>query len=85
MNQALNYCNELANGIHLAESQAIFVFGDDRQRSLGLLKIIIPTLIGKKAVLMDMVPADIPFLIGLNLLDRFMWNVFTAQNQLHAV
>ena len=51
MNEALNCCIELAIGIHLAESQSIFVFGDDKQRSLGLLKIIIPTPIwGLKTV-----------------------------------
>ena len=85
MNQALIYCNEIVMGIHLAESQSIFVFGDDEQRSLGLLKIIIPTPKGKKAVLTDMVPADILFLMDMDLLYSFMWNVLTVQNQLHAV
>ena len=82
---AIKYCNELAIGIHLAESQSIFVFGDDNQRSLGLLKIIIPTPKGMRAVLTDLVPADILFLRGLDLLDRFMRNVLTVQNQLQVV
>lgn len=70
--QALAYCDMLTIGIDLAESQSIFVFGSDKQPSICLLKIIMLTPKGIITVLTDFVPAKIPFLIGLDLLDHLM-------------
>ena len=40
---------------------------------------------GLKIIKADVVDANIPLLIGLDILDEYGWNVLTVQNQLHSV
>ncbi|CDF32512.1 unnamed protein product [Chondrus crispus] len=82
--QARAYCDSLGIDLHLPPTQSTFVFGD-LKKSLGKLKIVLPTPSGDAPIETHILPAKIPFLIGLNTLDKYGWNALTVQNELHSV
>jgi len=58
-------------------------FGVDRQDSLGSLTIQVPTPKGSfMALKVDVVPADVPFLIGLDVLDHFGLTLNSVENSI---
>ena len=85
ISQARACCRLVSVTLKITPSQAIFVFGDRKVRSLGLLNIMIPTLAGPKLVTTFVVNARIPFLIGLDIIDKHGWNVQTVENELRSV
>lgn len=64
-------------------SKTAFKFGVDRQQSLGSMTIRIPVP-GDSLMLIkgDVVPVDVPFLAGLDVLDRFKLVADTVENKL---
>lgn len=79
------YCDLVGIEQNLTPSNSTFVFGDQKQKSMGKLNIILPTPKGNKAIDTHVVPARIPFLVGLDTLDKYGWNVLTVQNKLQSV
>lgn len=56
----------------LIPSRAKFRFGTDRQQSLGKMPIRVPVKGGSMMMIMaEVVPIDVPFLLGLDVLDKF--------------
>lgn len=56
----------------LIPSRAKFRFGTDRQQSLGKIPIRVPADDGSMMMIMaEVVPIDVPFLLGLDVLDKF--------------
>ena len=62
-----------------------YKFGNDRQKSLGAMNIRIP-IPGYKVINLkvNVVSANVPFLIGLNFLDKYRMFVNTVTNTLCA-
>lgn len=56
-----------------------------RKKSQGKLNIILPTPNGDVPIETHDVSAPIPFLIGLNKLEKYGRNALTVQNELHSV
>lgn len=81
--QARAYCKYVGCKFKLQASRTVFRFGVDRQKSLGILSIRVPVPDGSMMVLnVDVVPVDVPFLIGLDILDKFKLIVNTVDNTL---
>lgn len=85
----ISQCEAYANKykLHLApfREQCNCVFGDDKCPSLGVVFIIIPTPSGVTQIKTHIVRPDVPFLIGLDVLDKHSWNILTVQNKLESV
>lgn len=56
-----------------------FRFGDVVYNPLGVVATDIPTLGGHLSVSVDVVSENMPFLIGLDVLDAKRWNVLTVE------
>jgi Aspartyl protease len=83
--QARAYCRYMGCRLTLAKSRTVFRFGVGVSKSRGILHMRIPTPNESFMLLaVDDVDADIPFLVGLDILDLFQLNVDTVQNQLRA-
>jgi hypothetical protein len=83
--QARAYCRYMGCRLALAESRTVFRFGVGVSKSRGILHMRIPTSNESfMLVAVDVVDADIPFLVGLDILDLFQLNVDTVPNQLRA-
>lgn len=63
----------------------MFQFGVGRQRIKGTITIRIPIADHFLAVTLDVVPANLPLLIGLDVIDRYKVSVDAARNQLSSV
>lgn len=68
-----------------AETSAVFRFGDQNYSSCGILTLHVPTPAGPKRVLAHVVEADIPLLLGLDVLDEYGWNILTVENEVVSV
>ena len=66
LNQARAYCRAFGIALQLSSSQTTFRFGTYPTRSVGRLKVLIPTPPGMLKVYVDVVPEDVPLLIGLD-------------------
>jgi hypothetical protein len=83
--QVRAYCRYMGFRLTLAKSRTVFRFGVGVSKSSGILHMRIPTPNESFMLLaVDVVDADIPFLVGLDILDLFQLNVDTVQNQLRA-
>jgi hypothetical protein len=71
LKQAKAYCDLSGISFRTEPSMTAFRFGDGTFKSLGLIPVRIPTPDGKFInIEMDVVKADVPMLIGLEVLDR---------------
>jgi hypothetical protein len=62
----------------------VFVFGVDKRNSLGFLHMRLPTPNGIFIMLeVDVVPTNVPMLLGLDVLDKFGLCADTVHNVLH--
>jgi hypothetical protein len=83
--QARAYCRYMGCRLKLTKCRTVFRFGVGDSKSRGILHMRIPTPNESFMLLaVDVVDADIPFLVGLDILDLFQLNVDTVQNQLRA-
>ena len=85
LEQAKAYCKFMETEMNLNPSENRFRFGDNSQRSLGSIIMKIP--LGDKRLIIekvDVVKSDIPFLIGLDFMDKYKFYVNTVTNQLCA-
>jgi hypothetical protein len=83
--QARAYCRYMGTKFKTKPSRHIFKFGVDVQESMGTLPIRIPTPNNSFLLLqVEVVPVNVPFLIGLDVLDIFSLNVDTVHNKLCA-
>jgi hypothetical protein len=81
--QALAYARFTSQNISTRTSHSAFRFGDGRQVSLGLISIRFPMADGHffdRDV--DVVPADVPLLMGLDLMDEVGLLFDNTTNQL---
>ena len=69
----------------LTPRKARFKFIDQTCPSLGVMTLFFPTPGGLRKLEAHVSNADIPLLIGLDIPDRYGWNVLTVQNQLQSV
>ena len=69
----------------LSPANATFIFGDHAHHSLGRMNIILPTPSGPKRISTHVVKARIPFLLGLDTMDKYRWNALTTDNVLQSV
>jgi hypothetical protein len=72
LKQARAYCRMMKRPLKPYPNSNVYVFGEDRRKSLGSISIRIPT--SQNAfieVLADVVTANVPFLLGLDLLRKF--------------
>lgn len=83
LNQARAYCRAMQIPFKMKPSRVQFRFGDGTYSALGSLKISIPTPQGSSISWnFDVVKADVPMLIGLDLLDEFKLVVNNVTNKL---
>ena len=83
--QAKAYCREIGIEFKPVRSVTRFRFGVGRSRSLGKIPIVIPTPQTFLTVWVDVIPEDIPFLIGLDILDKYSLQVLSVHNELECV
>ncbi len=70
--QAKLFCRESGTPYKLSACTQIYSFGSGTKKSLGLVKVRIPSGYGKCMYReVDVVRGNIPFLIGLDFLDDF--------------
>jgi hypothetical protein len=69
----------------LRNSRRSFLFGDDSVKSLGVIdiKMVVPG--GLISFSADVVPSNVPLLIGLDILDQFRLQFLSVTNQLEHV
>ena len=85
LQQAKAYCENVGIDMNLAPANATFIFGDHAHHSLGRMNIILPTPSGPKKISTHVVNARIPFLLGLDTMDKYRWNALTTDNVLQSV
>jgi hypothetical protein len=83
--QALAYSRRCGSALQLTPSPSIFVFADQGCKSLGTIKISIPTPQGGLYLDVDVVEPDIPLLIGLDTLDKHGLQFLSVSNKLQSV
>ncbi len=83
--QARAYCRFMGVKFKLKRSDKRYLFGDDKQNSMGKITIRIP-LVDDKVIQIevDVVQANVPLLIGLDILDKYQMYVNTVTNNLVA-
>lgn len=67
---ALPYCDWLGIELELSPTRSKFIFGDQTSTSLGRMNIILESPLGSRRIDTHVVKARIPFLIGLDALDK---------------
>jgi hypothetical protein len=82
--QARAYCKWAGCKFRTTPSRNQPRFGVDCQQSLGILSIRLPTHDSFLVINVDVVPVDVPFLVGLDVLDAFGLTVDTVENTLKA-
>ena len=77
------YCKYTGVKFKPKKNKRKFRFGDDKQKSLGTINVRIP-IQGYRIIVekVDVVPVDVPFLIGLDFLDKYKLYVNTLENRL---
>ena len=85
MKQASAYCRYQKFDFPSVSSRAKFRFGVTVLPSGTMLHLFFATPGRLKIIRVDIVDANIPLLIGLDILDEYSWNVLSVQNQLHSV
>lgn len=81
LNQAKAYCRYMRVKLKTKENSNKYKFGEDQQNSLGSMRIRIPIPDHKMITeRVDIVKADVPFLIGLDLLDKYKFYVNNVDN-----
>lgn len=83
LRQAKAYCKYMKIEFNPKKSSNKYRFGDDQQQSIGTITIRIPIMdnlvISKKV---DVVPANVRFLIGLDFLDKYRFYINNVENNL---
>jgi hypothetical protein len=84
MTRPLQEGSDLARGVglKLLPSRRILKFVDSRCRSLGSMRIDIPCPNEVMEVYVDVVALDVPFLIGLDLMDKHRLQFLSVSNEL---
>jgi hypothetical protein len=72
------YCRFIGTKFKLKENRNVYRFGMGKQESIGSLKVTLPTPEPHIYLEIDVVQADLPLLIGLDVLDE---NGMTAHTQ----
>jgi hypothetical protein len=80
--QAKEYCRFIGTKFKLKENMNVYRFGVGKQESLGSLKVILPTPEPLINLEIDVVQADVPLLIGLDVLDENGMTADTMNNVL---
>jgi Aspartyl protease len=82
--QARAYCKFLGIPFALSISKRVFVFWVGKRNSLGILHMRFPTPNGSFIMLeVDVVPTNVPMLLGLDVLEKFGLCADTVHNVLH--
>ena len=83
LNQAKVYCRFVGCKFKPRKNNNVYRFGVDRQVAVGSILIRIPTPGNSIIVLsVDVEKADVPFLLGLDVMDRFGLYLNTVKNKL---
>ena len=82
LSQAQAYCTEIGINFQPIRAEARFRFGVGRSKSIGKIPIIVPTPETFFTVWVDAIPEDIPFLVGLYILDKYSLQVLSVHNEL---
>lgn len=85
MKQAKAYCDQVGIDFNPVRSQTLFRFGKGRSRSLGKIPFVISTPQNILTIWVDVVPQNIPMLIGLAVLDRYSFQILSVYNELECV
>ena len=85
LSQAKAYCSEIRINFQPIRSETRFRFGVGRSKSIGKIPIIVPTPETFFTVWVDVIPEDIPFLIGLDILDKYSLQLLSVHNELECV
>jgi hypothetical protein len=68
--------------LDLVRSHRRFLFGDQVSNSMGTFAMDIPTPGGVLELSVDVVDIDVPFLLGLDVMDKYRLQVLTVTNEL---
>ena len=82
ISQARSYCDRSRTSLKLKLRPVRFRFADDIKPSVGVVEIFLPTSDGVLEFLVDIVDADVPLLIGLDILDAYNLVVNNVDNRL---
>jgi hypothetical protein len=80
--QAKAYCRFIGKKFKLKQNNNVYRFGVGKQKSLGSLRITLPTPDSPIILEIDVVQADVPLLIGLDVLDQNGLTADTLNNSL---
>jgi hypothetical protein len=80
--QAMAYCRFVGKKFKLQRSNNVYRFGVDKKHSLGSIAIHIPTPASVITLNVDVVRANVPLLIGIDVLDANGLTADTVSNKL---
>jgi hypothetical protein len=83
--QARAYCTRHVLRLTLRSSSRTFIFGARIYKSLGALTILAPTPSGILRLQLDVVPPDVPALLGLDVMDSHNLQFLSVSNELECV
>lgn len=83
--QAKAYVAKQTYSPDMRQSYRIFLFGDNRVKSCGQLNILMPTPRSVLSFYADIVPSDVPLLLGLDVLDHFKLQFLSVDNILEQI
>ena len=83
--QGRAYCKTFNIPFELNRSDSAFAFGKHVAKSIDKIRIIVQTRTKDIRLCIDVIPNDIPLLVGLDILNECQWNVLPVQNQLQFV
>ena len=83
--QAQAYCRKIGISFDMVPSNNSFRFGVGTAKSMGKIPIVISTPQNALTLWVDVITDNIPFLIGLDTLDKYSLQVLSVHNQLECV
>jgi len=85
LRQTMAYFKLMSIEKYIQKSDVIFMFGTTKVEAIGMVEISIPTPTGSLEIQVDVVQEDIPFLLGIDLMDKHGLQLLNVYNLLECV
>lgn len=85
LRQARAYCAEVGVPFKPLPSSSRFSFGAGKSKYLSKIPLVVSTPQTLTSLHVDFVPQDIPFLIGLDIMDKYSLQVLSVSNELECI
>eukprot|EP00171_Calliarthron_tuberculosum_P005221 IDg5221t1 len=85
LQQAKAYCREINIPFELLKDSQMFRFGKGNSKAIGKIQLVIPTPGSMIVIKVSVIRENIPFLIGLDVMDRYSLQTLTVFNKIQCV